>query len=54
MQAMGFTVVRLLVAVPGVMPARGVVNATYLDEVAQSRTTSIAHRFLHPTHDAWT
>ena len=35
LRAMGFTVVRLLVALPGVMPARGVVNATYLDEVAK-------------------
>ena len=35
MQRMGFTVVRLLVAVPGVMPKRGVINATYLDEVAK-------------------
>ena len=32
---MGFTAVRLLVAVPGVMPERGVINATYLDEVAK-------------------
>lgn len=32
---MGFTAVRLLVAVPGVMPQRGVVNSTYLDEVAK-------------------
>jgi endoglycosylceramidase len=35
LRAMGATVVRLLVAVPGVMPARGVINATYLDEVAK-------------------
>jgi len=35
MKAMGFTAVRLLVAIPGVMPERGVINATYLDEVAK-------------------
>jgi endoglycosylceramidase len=35
MRDMGFNVVRLLVALPGVMPERGVINATYLDEVAK-------------------
>ena len=35
MKAMGFTAVRLLVAVPGVMPTRGFINTTYLDEVAK-------------------
>lgn len=35
MKEAGFTVVRLLVAVPGVMPTRGVINATYLNEVAK-------------------
>ena len=35
MAAAGFTVVRLLVALPGVMPKRGEINATYLDELAK-------------------
>ncbi|EKX55197.1 hypothetical protein GUITHDRAFT_46636, partial [Guillardia theta CCMP2712] len=35
MKAMGVNVVRLLVALPGVFPARGQVNETYLDKIAE-------------------